>query len=60
MLDSKYNKHCVKNVRIRNFSGPHFPAVVVNTGKNGPEKVLIRTLFTQGKDFSPVHDLYYN
>ena len=30
--------HCVKSVEIRGFSGP-------NTGKNGPEKLRIWTLF---------------
>ena len=49
--------HCVKNVRIRSFSGPYFPAFVLNTdrygvftpnaGKYGPENVQIRALFTQ-------------
>ena len=32
--------HCVKSVCIRNFSGP-------NVGKYGPEKLRIRTLFSQ-------------
>ena len=44
--------HCVKSVYIRNFSGPYFPAFGLNTerpnaGKYGPEKLRIRTLFTQ-------------
>ena len=34
------NKHFVKSVRIRSFSGP-------NAGKYGPENLRIRTLFTQ-------------
>ena len=25
--------HCVKNVRIRSYSGPYFPAFGLNTGK---------------------------
>ena len=25
-----YKKHCVKSVRIRSFSGPHFPAFGLN------------------------------
>ena len=46
---------CVKYVRIRRFSGPYFRAFVQNTEilifnpnavKCGPEKLLIRTLFT--------------
>ena len=50
--------HCLKSVRTRNFSGPYFPALGLNTeratpylfvfspnaGKYGPEKLLIRTL----------------
>ena len=32
--------HCVKSVGIRSFSCPYFPAL-------GPEKLRIRTLFTQ-------------
>ena len=36
--------HCVKSVHIRGFSGP-------NAGKNGPEKLRIRTLFTQCDTF---------
>ena len=27
---SQYN-HCVKSVRVRSYSGPHFPAFVLNT-----------------------------
>ena len=51
---------CVKIVRIRSFSGPHFPAFGLNTetysvnpvfslnvGECGPEKFQIRILFTQ-------------
>ena len=36
--------HCVKSVRIRSFSGPHFATFGLNTA---PEKLRIRTLFTQ-------------
>ena len=49
--------HCVKSVRIRSFSGLYFPTFGLNTeryfvlspnvGKYGPEKLRIRTLFTQ-------------
>ena len=52
------NKHCIKSVRIRSFSSPHFPPFGLDTerysvfspsaGKCGPEKLRIRTLFTQG------------
>ena len=33
--------HCAKSFRIRSFSGPYFLTF-------GPEKIRIRTLFTQG------------
>ena len=36
--------HYVKSAHIRGFSGP-------NAGKNGPEKLRIRTLFTQCDTF---------
>ena len=49
--------HCVKSVPIQSFSGPCFPAFELNTeylsvfgpnvGKQVPEKLRIRTLFTQ-------------
>ena len=48
--------HCVKRVRILSFYGPYFPAFGYtsylsvfspNAGKNEPEKLRIRTLFTQ-------------
>ena len=42
-LDLNYlsrNSHCLKSVHIRSFSNP-------NVGKYGPEKLRIRTLFTQ-------------
>ena len=39
--------HCVKSVRIRSYSGLYFPTFELNTGKYGPEKLRIRTLFTQ-------------
>ena len=51
-------KHSVENVHIRSFSGPCLPAFgriftpyfsvfSPSAGKNGPEKLRIRTLFTQ-------------
>ena len=53
---------CVKNVCIRSYSGPHFPAFGLNTerysvslpfqssaGKYGPEQLRIPTPFTQCK-----------
>ena len=39
--------HCLKSVHIRSFSGPYFPPFGLNTGKYGPEKLQIRTRFTQ-------------
>ena len=30
-------RHCVKSVRIRSYSGLHFPTFGLNTGKHGPE-----------------------
>ena len=47
------NEYCVKSVRIRSFSGRNFPTFGLNTdaGKHGPEKLQIRTLFTQWKRY---------
>ena len=55
---------CVKSVRTRSFSGLYFPAIVLNTEryevfisvqskcrKCAPEKLRIRTLFTQWSMF---------
>ena len=39
-LQFKWNRHCVKKVRIRNYSGPHFNAF-------GIEYLRIQTLFMQ-------------
>ena len=36
-----------KSVRICSYSGPNFPGFGTNTGKCGPEKLQIHTLFTQ-------------
>ena len=38
--------HCVKSVRIRNYSGPYLSVFSSNAGKYGPELLRIRTLFT--------------
>ena len=38
---------CVKSVRIPSFSSLYFPAFGLNAGKYGPEKIIIRTIFTQ-------------
>ena len=43
LLASTYMNHflknyrCVKSVRIRSYSGPHFPVFSPNVGKYGPE-----------------------
>ena len=55
-----FNIHCIKNMRIWNFSGPYFPAFRLkrrdteylsvfrsNSGKYRPEILRIRTLLTQ-------------
>ena len=42
-----HNWHCVKIVRIWSFSGRYFPVFSPNAKKYGPEKLRIRTLFTQ-------------
>ena len=47
------NLHCLKNVRIWNFSGP-------NARKYGPEKLPIRTLLTQCSPNENVFDFAYN
>ena len=49
--------HSVKSVRIRSYSGPHFPVFGLNTeylslfspnaGKCGPEQLRIQTFFMQ-------------
>ena len=31
------NRHCVKSVRIRSYSGPYFPAFGINTDQNNFE-----------------------
>ena len=36
----------MKNVRIRNYSGPYLSVFSWNAGKYGPELLRIRTLFT--------------
>ena len=48
----QYTYRCVKSFCIRRFSGPYFPAFGLNmerqgVEKDGPEKLRIRTLFTQ-------------
>ena len=39
--------HCAKSVPIRTFFGPYFPVFSPITGKYGPEKLRIWTLFAQ-------------
>ena len=63
------NIHCVKGVSIRSYSGPHFPAFILNTEKYGvslrihSKYVKIRTRTTPNMDtfhawISP--DLYFS
>ena len=40
--------HCVKSVRIRSFSVPFLSLFSPKAKKYDPEKLRIRTLFTQG------------
>ena len=62
--------HCVKSVHIGRFSGPHFPAIGLNTEiysvnlciqseaeKCGPEKLRIETLFTQCIFYAVTHKM---
>ena len=44
---SKFLQNCVKIAQIQSFSGPYFPIFSPNTGKYGPEKPRIWTLFAQ-------------
>ena len=39
--------HYVKVPKCGVFSGPYFPVLGLTTGKYGPEKLRISTLFTQ-------------
>ena len=43
---NKVNEHCVKSVRTRSYSGPHFPAFGLNTERYS---LSIRTLSECGK-----------
>ena len=60
MLIANLSLHRVKSVRIRSYSGPHFPAFVLDTerygvspvfslnaGKCEPELLRMRALFMQ-------------
>ena len=52
MKYGKY-KHCVKSVRIRSYSGPHFPAFGLNTERysiSHAECGKIRTKITPNTD----------
>ena len=46
---SQIAQHYVKSVHIQSFSGPYFPVFGLNTEGYGPEKLLIRKLFTRCK-----------
>ena len=39
--------HYLKSASIRSFPAPHFAAFRLNTAKNGPEILRIRTFFTE-------------
>ena len=45
-MNEVLNLRCVKNVRIRSYSGPHFPAFGLNTERYG---VSPRNQFECGK-----------
>ena len=45
-MNSASDKHCVKSVRVRSFSGPYFPAFGQNTEKYG---VSVRIESEDGK-----------
>ena len=47
LLRMTFFTRCVESVRIPSFSSPYFPAFGLNAGKYGPEKIIIRTIFTQ-------------
>ena len=49
--------HCVRSVRIRSFSGPHFST---NAGKCEPKQLQIRTLFTQSLSQGRSNDRLWN
>ena len=46
-MENFCDNHCVKSVRILDFSGPYFTPFVLNTGRYGPENLRIQTLFTE-------------
>ena len=41
--------HCVKNIRIRSYSGPYFPPFGLNTERERERYVSLRTQFKCGK-----------
>ena len=63
-LNNQYNKHCLKSVRIRSYSGPYFSAFGVNMERYGAflhiqsECGKIRTRITPNTDtFHLVEDI---
>ena len=53
------DSHCVKSVRIRSYSGPHFPAFGLNTERSG---VSLRIQSECGKirtRITPNTDIFY-
>ena len=58
-VDNNINTHCIKNVRIRSCSGPHFPAFGLNKEKYG---VSLRIQSKYGKmrtRITPNVDTFY-
>ena len=58
------SKYCTKSIQMQSFSGPYFPAFELNSGKYGPEKLHIWTLFAQCKysdlDYEPSYCYRYS
>ena len=56
MYRIRQNKHCVKSVGIRSFSGPHFLVFSPNVGEYGPEKPP--NMETRSVGLRPISDAY--
>ena len=54
-LLNPFTLHCVKSVRIRSFSGPHFPALKLNSDQKNSERILFIQWVT--KKYCSVHFL---
>ena len=53
------NDHCVKSVRIRSYSGPHFPAFVLNTERNGVSLRIQSECGKMGTRITPNTDTFH-